>query len=103
MTNFLWWFAVGPLAGWLTGRLMRTEGWGWIDALSGLVGGIAGGIVLDALGIVESHNLTGTLLAAAGSAAVFTFVFCKLAADRLRPSARSSARSYTSYKSRMGK
>jgi uncharacterized membrane protein YeaQ/YmgE (transglycosylase-associated protein family) len=44
---------IGLIAGWLTGKLMRGEGYGMLaDILLGLVGAVIGSWIFSALGIV---------------------------------------------------
>lgn len=104
MFNFLWSFVVGPIAGWLTGRLMRSRGIGWLDIIAGLVGALIVSTVFALFGSEFSTTEFGTVLISAAGAAAVTYLFHKVAAknpDGL-PKA-GSGRSYTSYKSRMSK
>lgn len=104
MFNFLWSFVVGPVAGWLTGRLMRSKGIGWLDIIAGLVGALIVTTIFALLGSDFSSTEIGTALISAVGAVVVTFLFRKVAAknpDALPKGA--STRSFTSYKSRMGK
>ena len=104
MLNFLLWFVVGPLVGWLAGRLMRAGGSAWLDAAAGLVGAIVVGTACDLVGFTVSDSLVGSALSGAAGALAVTWVFRKLIAKESDALAKPSSRkSYTSYKSRMGK
>jgi uncharacterized membrane protein YeaQ/YmgE (transglycosylase-associated protein family) len=106
MLNYLWWFIGGPIAGWLTGRLMRSPGWGGLDLLAGLVGGIVGGTLYEIAGFNPAYTPLSAAIVGAAGGIVVTFIFRKIAGRRPDASApkQSSGRgSYTSYKSRMGK
>ena len=104
MLNFLWWFVVGPLVGWLAGKLMRAGGSPWLDAAAGLVGAIVIGTACDLLGFIVSSSGLDAALSGAAGALVVTFVFRKvIAKDSEALPNPSSRKSYTSYKSRLGK
>jgi uncharacterized membrane protein YeaQ/YmgE (transglycosylase-associated protein family) len=104
MLNFLWWFAAGPLVGWGLGRLMRSGHNPWLDALAGLVGAILAGTVCALTGLADSTAPLEALVIAVAGALVVTFCFHKAVGGKIAASAkRSGSRSYTSYKSRMGK
>lgn len=105
MFNFFWSFLIGPVAGWLTGRLMRSKGIGWLDMIAGLIGALIVTTVFALLGSDFSSTEIGTVIISAVGAVIVTFTFRKVAAkspDAL-PKATSMRSSYTSYKSRMGK
>jgi uncharacterized membrane protein YeaQ/YmgE (transglycosylase-associated protein family) len=62
--SLLGWIAVGIIAGWLTGKLMRGAGYGILmDLVLGLVGAVIGGWIFAWLGILASGFL-GSLAAA---------------------------------------
>jgi uncharacterized membrane protein YeaQ/YmgE (transglycosylase-associated protein family) len=102
--NFLVWFVIGPIVGWLTGILMRKPGNGWLDAVAGLIGAFLLGTICDLLALDASDTLlTATLFGAAGALAV-TFIFRKVLSRKANGAPKGpSAGSYTSYKSRMDK
>ena len=104
MLNFLWWFTVGPVVGWLAGRLMRTRQAWWLDAIAGLVGAILAGTACELLGMDFSTTEIGAGLVGAAGALLVTLVVRKTTGEKFAPEAKqSSARSFTSYKSRIGK
>ena len=104
MLSFLWWFVAGPAAGWLFGRLMRSTHSAWMDALAGLIGAIFAGTVATLTGIVDSTAPLEAILVAAAGALIVTFILHKSLRGKAQIEARpGSGRSYTSYKSRLGK
>lgn len=104
MLNFLWWFVAGPLAGWLLGRLMRSAHNPWLDALAGLIGAILAGTLCALTGLAASFSPIEAILIGAAGALVVTFGFQKaLGGTAAAAQKQSGTRSYTSYKSRIGK
>jgi uncharacterized membrane protein YeaQ/YmgE (transglycosylase-associated protein family) len=105
MLNFVWWFAVGPLIGWLSGKLMRSGHNGWLDALAGMVGAVVFGILCEMVGFNVTNTSLDAAVAGAAGAMVVTFIFAKAIASKSDGLPRQSGTrsSYTSYKSRMGK
>jgi uncharacterized membrane protein YeaQ/YmgE (transglycosylase-associated protein family) len=62
--SLLCWIAVGIIAGWLTGKLMRGASYGILmDLILGLVGAVIGGWISAGLGIF-SNGFLGSLAAA---------------------------------------
>jgi uncharacterized membrane protein YeaQ/YmgE (transglycosylase-associated protein family) len=62
--SLLDWIAVGIIAGWLTGKLMRGAGYGILmDLVLGLVGAVIGGWIFAWLGIL-ANGFLGSLAAA---------------------------------------
>jgi uncharacterized membrane protein YeaQ/YmgE (transglycosylase-associated protein family) len=107
MFNFLWWFVVGPIVGWLVGKVMRSAHNGWFDVLAGLFGAIAVGTFCELAGISATYTPLVACFSGGAGALIVTFIFCKVIGAKAAaiapraPASRSS--SYTSYKSRMGK
>jgi uncharacterized membrane protein YeaQ/YmgE (transglycosylase-associated protein family) len=66
---------VGAVAGWLAGRLMRSNGFGLAaDLIAGVIAAVAGGYGFRAGGVELGGGLIGSLLAAFGSAMLLLFV-----------------------------
>jgi len=62
--SLLGWIAVGIIAAWLTGKLMRGAGYGILmDLVLGLVGAVIGGRIFTGLGI-SAPGFLGSLAAA---------------------------------------
>jgi uncharacterized membrane protein YeaQ/YmgE (transglycosylase-associated protein family) len=71
----LWWILVGLVAGWLTGKLMKGGGYGFVvDVILGIVGAIVGGFIAKAIGISPSGGLIYTILIALGGAVLVVFL-----------------------------
>ena len=63
------WILVGLVAGWLTGKIMKGSGYGFIvDILLGIAGALVGGFIADHLGL-DAHGgfIHSTLIALAGA------------------------------------
>jgi uncharacterized membrane protein YeaQ/YmgE (transglycosylase-associated protein family) len=59
---------IGLIAGWLTGKLMRGEGYGlFADILLGLVGAVIGNRIFDAFGIVAYGGVGHLAMALVGA------------------------------------
>ena len=66
--SLLGWIAVGIIAGWLTGKLMRGGGYGILmDLALGLVGSVIGGWIFAGLGIFADGFLGGLAAATIGA------------------------------------
>ncbi len=62
--EWLWWFIIGAVAGWLAGTLMRGGGFGFlVNVIVGIAGGVIGGWVFGLLGITTS-GIIGSLITA---------------------------------------
>jgi len=73
--HFLWWILVGLVAGWLTGKIMKGEGYGFIvDTLLGIAGAIAGGFIAGLLGFSPTGGLLYTILIALAGAIILVFL-----------------------------
>ncbi len=59
---------IGLIAGWLTGKLMRGEGYGmFADILLGLVGAVIGNRIFDAFGFVAYGRIGHLAMALVGA------------------------------------
>ena len=66
--------AIGALAGWLAGKLMKGSGFGVLGNIAvGVVGSVLGGFVFGLLGL-SAHGLIGAIVMATGGAALLLFV-----------------------------
>ncbi len=67
--------AIGAVAGWLAGQIMKGGGFGLLwNIILGIVGGIVGGWLFGQLGISSGGGLIGSLITAVAGAAVLLFV-----------------------------
>ena len=70
--------AIGALAGWLAGKLMKGHGFGIVgNILVGIVGSLIGGYVFALLGI-SVGGLIGAIVTATAGAAILLYLVGKL-------------------------
>jgi uncharacterized membrane protein YeaQ/YmgE (transglycosylase-associated protein family) len=78
ITALIWWIAVGLIAGWAAGKIMKGRGYGpFVDILLGIAGGIVGGFLLGLLGI-HGEGLIGSILVAIVGAVFLIWLSRKL-------------------------
>ena len=76
MMHFLWWIIVGVIAGWVTGKIMKGEGFGfWVDMLLGIAGAFVGGYLAQFIGFARSGGTIYTLVVAIIGAIILVFLF----------------------------
>lgn len=64
---------VGLVAGWMAGKMIRGDGYGFVcDLLLGLVGGVVGGWMFGAFGI-HAHHMIGAIIVATLGASALVF------------------------------
>ena len=71
------WIIIGALAGWITGKLMKGSGFGFLmDMVVGLVGAFIGGFISYHLGLggVGQHGLIMSIVIAVVGAVILTFL-----------------------------
>lgn len=71
------WIIIGIIAGWLTGKIMKGDGYGVImDMVIGLVGALIGGWVtsLVGFGTASNHGLIVSILIATLGAVILTYL-----------------------------
>ncbi|NEX16851.1 MAG: GlsB/YeaQ/YmgE family stress response membrane protein [Halochromatium sp.] len=74
ITSLLIFLAIGALAGWLAGVLMKGGGFGLlIDIVLGIVGAVVGGFLFGLLGI-SANGLIGSIITATVGAVVLLLV-----------------------------
>ena len=70
----VWEIALGILAGWLAGKIMRGKGYGvLLDLLLGMVGSVVGGFVFGLLGL-HAYGLIGSLVVATAGAVMLVYL-----------------------------
>jgi len=75
MHGLIWWILVGLIAGWLTGKIMKSGGYGFLgDIIIGILGAIAGGWIVGFLGL-GGGGMIYTILVATLGAIVLTWLF----------------------------
>ena len=74
----MWEIAIGILAGFLAGKIIRGKGYGvLIDLLLGLVGSVFGGFVFGLLGL-HAYGLVGQLVIATAGAVMLVYLVRRL-------------------------
>jgi len=69
------WLAIGGLAGWLAGILMKGSGYGLAgDIIIGIVGGFIGGWLAEILGLEAAGDIAPSIVTAVFGAAIFISV-----------------------------
>jgi uncharacterized membrane protein YeaQ/YmgE (transglycosylase-associated protein family) len=71
------WIIIGAIAGWLTGKLMKGSGFGFImDMVVGLIGAMIGGFLSEKLGLggVGDHGLIMSIVIAVIGAVILTWL-----------------------------
>jgi uncharacterized membrane protein YeaQ/YmgE (transglycosylase-associated protein family) len=79
------WIIIGLLAGWLTGKIMKGSGFGFImDMVIGLVGALIGGFISAHLGFggVGEHGIVVSVFIAFIGAVILTFVLRMISGNR---------------------
>jgi uncharacterized membrane protein YeaQ/YmgE (transglycosylase-associated protein family) len=79
------WIIIGLIAGWLTGKLMKGSGFGFImDMVVGLVGAVIGGFISSHLGLggVNEHGLMISILIAVVGAVLLTLILRLISGNR---------------------
>ena len=72
--DILIFLAIGAIAGWLAGLLMKGGGFGLLgNIVVGIVGAVIGGFVFGLLGITAS-GLIGSIVTATAGAALLLFI-----------------------------
>jgi uncharacterized membrane protein YeaQ/YmgE (transglycosylase-associated protein family) len=78
MMYLLWQIAIGILAGWLAGKIMRGRGFGvLVDLLLGIVGSVVGGFVFGLLGL-QAYGLIGSIVVATAGALMLLYLVRQL-------------------------
>lgn len=71
-----WWIFVGLVAGWLTGKIMKGSGYGFLaDIGLGIVGAIVGGYVTRAFGFASAGGFIYSVIVATLGAVLVVFLF----------------------------
>ena len=79
------WVIIGVIAGWLTGKLMKGSGFGFLmDMVVGLVGALVGGFLTTHMGLggVGQHGLVMSIIIATLGAVVLTFLLRLITGNR---------------------
>lgn len=75
ITGLLIFLAIGAVAGWLAGKIMRGGGFGLLgDIVVGIVGSVVGGYLFGLLGISAGGGLVGSIVTATVGAMALLYV-----------------------------
>lgn len=75
--GILAWIIIGVIAGWITGKLMKGSGFGFLmDMVVGLVGALIGGFLSTHLGLggVGQHGMIMSIVIAVVGAVILTWI-----------------------------
>ena len=77
MHGLIWWIVVGLIAGWLTGKIMKGDGYGFFgDVVIGILGAVVGGWITDVLGLGgPGGGLLYSILISVLGAVVLVWIF----------------------------
>ena len=77
MHGILWWILVGLVAGFLTGKVMKGSGYGFLgDIVLGILGAVAGGFLMEHLfSAASSGGLLYSIIVATLGAILLTWLF----------------------------
>ncbi len=81
------WIIIGVIAGWLTGKIMKGSGFGFLmDMVVGLVGALIGGFLSAHLGFggVGEHGLIISIVIAVIGAVILTWIVRLISGNRTR-------------------
>lgn len=74
LTSLIIFLAIGALAGWIAGTLMKGGGFGLLgNIVIGIIGSVLGGWLFGLLGITTS-GLVGSLITATAGAVILLFI-----------------------------
>lgn len=79
------WIVIGVVAGWLTGKLMKGSGFGFImDMVVGLIGALVGGFLSSHLGFggEDQHGLIMSIVIAVIGAVILTVILRLITGNR---------------------
>jgi len=79
------WIIIGVIAGWITGKLMKGSGFGFImDMVVGLIGALIGGFISSHLGYggVSQHGMVVSIFIAVIGAVVLTVILRLITGNR---------------------
>jgi uncharacterized membrane protein YeaQ/YmgE (transglycosylase-associated protein family) len=79
------WIIIGAIAGWLTGKIMKGSGFGFLmDMVVGLIGALIGGFLSSHLGLggVGQHGLIMSIVIAVIGAIILTWIVRLLSGNR---------------------
>jgi uncharacterized membrane protein YeaQ/YmgE (transglycosylase-associated protein family) len=79
------WIIIGAIAGWLTGKIMKGSGFGFLmDMVVGIVGALIGGFISSHLGLggIGQHGLIMSIVIAVIGAIILTLIIRLISGNR---------------------
>jgi uncharacterized membrane protein YeaQ/YmgE (transglycosylase-associated protein family) len=79
------WIIIGAIAGWLTGKIMKGSGFGFLmDMVVGIVGALIGGFISSHLGLggIGQHGLIMSIVIAVVGAIILTLIIRLISGNR---------------------
>lgn len=79
------WIIIGVIAGWITGKIMKGSGYGFImDMVVGLIGALIGGWIGNAVGYgtASQHGMIGSIIIAVIGAVALTLIVRLITGNR---------------------
>jgi uncharacterized membrane protein YeaQ/YmgE (transglycosylase-associated protein family) len=79
------WIIIGAIAGWLTGKIMKGSGFGFLmDMVVGIVGALIGGFISSHLGLggIGQHGLIMSIVIAVIGAIILTLIIRLVSGNR---------------------
>ncbi|MFY9748640.1 MAG: GlsB/YeaQ/YmgE family stress response membrane protein [Acidobacteriaceae bacterium] len=79
------WIIIGAIAGWLTGKIMKGSGFGFLmDMVVGIVGALIGGFLSSHLGLggIGQHGLIMSIVIAVVGAIILTLIIRLISGNR---------------------
>jgi len=83
--GIIFWIIVGLIAGWLTGKIMKGSGFGFLmDMVVGVVGALIGGFLSAHLGLggIGQHGVIISIVIAVIGAVILTWIVRLVTANR---------------------
>ena len=75
LVGLIIWLAIGAIAGWLAGQIMKGGGYGLVgDIVVGIIGAAIAGYLLPRLGIFIGGGIIGSIINAVIGACLLLFV-----------------------------
>ena len=75
LTSLLIWLALGAIAGFIAGQIMKGRGFGVLgNIIVGILGSFLGGFIFSSLGVSAGGGMIGSILTAVIGAVVLLFL-----------------------------
>ena len=75
LVSLIIWLAIGAVAGWLAGLIMKGSGFGLVgNVIVGIVGAVVAGFILPAIGVSIGGSVIGAIINAVIGACILLFI-----------------------------